>query len=355
MTIIHRYIAKSVIISTLLVTAVVLGLSFFINLLGEFRDIGMGDYGFADAMIHALLRTPFSLYQFFPMVALLGSVLGLSMLASHQELTVMRASGISSKKVIAAVILGTLSLILIVTLLGEWISPSANFLASQRKSSAQSSGQAVATASGVWVHEGDDFFQVKQVIKRDHLEGITRYQFDAEHHLLAAYYIGSMDYYDHHWILHNVVKTQFDNNQINSQHMDQDIWSLTLNPNLLTIGMIEPDEMSLKKLSKYSQHLIENGLQASEFQFTFWKRVFQPLATLVMILLAVPFVFNVQRSVVIGRRILGGVMVGFIFYIFGTFLGQLSIVLQLSPWMAALLPIILFASLGYIITVKWIN
>ena len=46
MKIIQQYIAKNVIVSTALVFLIVCILSFIINLLGELRDIGTGEYGF---------------------------------------------------------------------------------------------------------------------------------------------------------------------------------------------------------------------------------------------------------------------------------------------------------------------
>jgi len=349
MKILHRYIAKSVMASILMVTAIVIALSFFINLLGEFRDIGVKDYGFLEAILHSLLLLPYSLYQFFPMVALLGGVFGLGILASHQELMVMRASGVPFRKVIQAVIAGALVFIIILTLLGECVSPKANFLAEKRKGSAQNGGQAVATATGVWVHEHDDFFHVKQVISVHHLEGVTRYQFDAKHHLLAAYFAHSMDFDHGHWLIHDLVKTNFNQESTVSGQIPEESWDVTLNPSLLTVGMIEPEEMTLRSLFNYSQHLKQNGLHATEFQFSFWKRIFQPLATIVMILLAIPFVLNISRTTIIGWRIFMGVMLGFAFYISNAFLGQLSVVFQLSPWFAALLPILIFAGLGYVV------
>src|SRR5689334_13278176 len=95
MKIIQRYIAKHVMISTGLVFIVVLILSFMINLLGELRDIGTGEYGFGQAILHVLLMQPRTLYQLFPMLILLGGVLGLGMLASSHELIVMRTAGLS--------------------------------------------------------------------------------------------------------------------------------------------------------------------------------------------------------------------------------------------------------------------
>lgn len=352
MTILHRYIAKTVIVAIFMVMMMVMALSFFISVLGEFRDIGIKDYGFLEAMLHSLLFLPSNLYQFFPMVVLLGGILGLGMLASNQELMVMRASGVSFQKIIKAVVTGALVFVLVVTLVGEWVAPHANFLASKRKGSAQNGGQAVATATGVWIHEGDSFFHIKQVTGLHHLEGVTRYQFDATHHLMTAYYAKAMDFEHDHWSMRDLIKTNFSADSITSELIPASIWNVTLNPNLLMVGMIEPEEMTLKNLYSYTRHLQENGLGATEFQFSFWKRLFQPLATIAMILLAIPFVLTISRSTIIGWRIFMGVMLGFAFYIINAFLGQLCVVFQLSPWFAALFPILLFASLGYGIGMK---
>jgi lipopolysaccharide export system permease protein len=352
MKLLQRYIAKTIILSTLIVMLVVIGMSFFISVLGEFRDIGTGEYGFAAATIHSLLRLPFNLYQFFPMVALLGGVLGLGTLATHQELMIMRASGVSFFKITGAVISGIVVLIIIATALGEGVSPYTTFLADKYKNNAESGGQAVATLSGVWVHEGNDFFHVNQVIGTHHLQGVTRYQFDAAHHLLAAYRTETMDYDQGHWLLRDMMKTSFKQNNIVTQSFPEAVWDLTLNPNLLTIGLVEPEEMMLGKLMRYSNHLIENGNRATEFQFSFWKRIFQPLATIVMVLLAIPFVFGFSRSVMMGWRIFMGVMVGFIFYMLNAFLGQVCVVFQLPPLIAALAPLVLFTGLGYVAAMR---
>ena len=69
----------------------------------------------------------------------------------------------------------------------------------------------------------------------------------------------------------------------------------------------------------------------------------QPLATLVMIGLAVPFIFGSLRTVTMGLRILIGVIIGFSFYTLNEFLGPFSLVYQVSPFWAAAMPVILFA------------
>lgn len=352
MSILHRYIAKAIIQASGLVFFAVLGVIFVIALLGELRDVGTGDYSFQHAFVHVLLLLPHDLYQFFPMLVLLGGVLGLGVLSSHSELIVMRASGVSMTKVIGAVISAALVLIVMASVVGECVGPVAAYLAEKHKQTAINGGQAVATASGVWMHEGNNFLHLDRVIGQHHLEGVKRYEFDANHHLLTVSYANTLDFKDGKWQFHDLVKTTFTKDRTISQRIVNGTWNLALNPSLFMVGMIEPQHLSLPKLSSYSAHLVENGLQAGRFQVAFWQRIFQPLTTLVMILLAVPFVFGSPRSTTMGWRILFGVIIGFVFYTLNAFLGQLSVVYQMSPWMAALLPTALFALVGYVLILK---
>lgn len=352
MTILHRYIAKTVMLTSLVVILTVLGLSFFIGLLGELRDIGTGDYGFSQAFLHVVLKLPHDLYQFFPMLILLGGVLGLGVLSTRYELVAMRTSGVSLRRVILAVLSAALVLIIFATLLGECVAPRAIYIADKRKESAENNGQAVATTSGVWVHEGNNFLHIDRVMGHKHLQGVKRFEFDNQHRLLAAYYAEKLDFEDGRWQLHDLVKTTFSKDKTESQQLANSTWDLELNPNLLNVGMVEPEELTLSSLVNYSQHLTENGLQATRFQFEFWKRFFQPITTLVMILLAIPFVFAAPRSLTMSWRIMFGAIMGFAFYILNAFLGQVSIVYQVSPMIAAILPTLLFGVLGLGFMVK---
>lgn len=352
MKIIQRYIAKHVMMSTALVFVVVLILSFIINLLGELRDIGTGEYGFGQAVLHVIFMQPHTLYQLFPMLILLGGVLGLGILASGHELIVMRASGLSVKQITAAVIVAAVLLIILATLAGELIAPRANFLADQRKSSAQTNGQAVATTSGVWIHEGNNFLHIEHVLDRDHLEGVTRYEFNDKHQLMAAYYAKSLHFSNHQWILQDLIKTTVNNDKTVSQQFPVAMWNLKLTPNYLAVGLIQPEAMTLRKLADYSYYLRQNHLQSSSYQLELWKRIVQPLTTLVMILLAIPFVFTAPRSMSAGKRILFAIFIGFIFYIINAFVGQFSIVFQFPPVTAALIPTVLFAAVGYLLMLR---
>ncbi len=344
--IIQRYIIKSVITSTALIFLIVMSLTFVMGMLRELHSIGEGDYGLLQVVLHELFMLPHDIYQFFPMLVLLGGVLGLGALVSSHELMVMRAAGVSMRRIITSVVLAALLLIAGATAMGEFIAPRANFIAEKQKSLAQTVGQTIVTTSGIWVHEGNDFIHIEKVIGRHNLQGVTRYEFDDQHRMLATYFAKTLAFNKGQWFAHDLNKTVVGKEKTESQHLDIAEWNLKLTPNLLSVGMIEADSMSLQKLNQYTHYLLDNRLESSAFQLAFWQRIFQPLTTLVMILLAIPFVFVAPRSTTMGKRILLAVVLSFIFYVLNAFFGEFSIVYRFPPVMAALLPTLLFVMGG---------
>ena len=204
----------------------------------------------------------------------------------------------------------------------------------------------MVTATGVWLHVGNNFIHVQQVIDRRLWEGVTRYQFDDHHHLQIAYYAKQLSLQNNQWIMKDGSKTTFYPDRTKSQTFTTAVWDLKFNANLLNLGLLEPTEMSLSKLNKTANFLQQNGLQATEYQYEFWQRIFQPLASLIMIFLAIPFVLSTMSTTTLGWRIVIGVIVGFVFFISNAFLGQLCIVFQIPPMYAALLPLLGFAIVG---------
>lgn len=342
MKIIQRYIIKSVITSTALIFLIVMSLTFVMGMLRELHSVGEGDYGLLQVVLHELFMLPHDIYQFFPMLVLLGGVLGLGALVSSYELMVMRAAGVSMRRIITSVVLAALLLILMATMIGELVAPRANFIAEKQKSIAQTVGQTIVTTSGIWVHEGNDFIHIERVIGRHQLQGVTRYEFDDKHRMLATYFAKTLDFNKGQWLAHDLNKTIVGQEKTESQHQDVAEWNLKLTPSLLSVGMIEADSMSLQKLNQYTNYLLENRLESSAFRLAFWQRIFQPLTTLVMILLAIPFVFVAPRSTTMGKRILLAVVLSFVFYVLNAFFGEFSIVYRFPPLMAALLPTLLF-------------
>jgi lipopolysaccharide export system permease protein len=352
MRILRRYIGATVINTILIVVLVLIAVEIFIEFTGEFSDMGTGNYGLPQVLLCVAMRLPADIYQFFPMAGLVGSLMGLGLLASHSELVIMRASGVSLIKITWAVIKAAFLTMLVAIVLGEVIAPFLQHSATSFKAQAMSHGQALHTQHGIWIRNGGDFLYVDTTLPNGQLKDVTRYQFDDNHHLRSASYAKQAVYDQGKWIFNNVAESVFLGNRIISKHYDNEEWKLTFNPRLLNLIDMDNDQRSLPQLYSYIKYLQSSDLQANEYEFDFWQRVFQPAAILVMILLSVPFIFGPLRTVTMGLRILAGTVTGFTFYILNQCIGLLSTVYQLSPLATASLPTILVAILGFILLLR---
>jgi lipopolysaccharide export system permease protein len=346
LSILEKYLAKTVINATLVATAVITAVLFIMTLLSEFKSLGQGDYGFAAAVFYSFMRMPNELYQFSPMLILLGSIIGLSLLTASRELAVMRASGFSMRHIVYSVFGAALVMIFFISVVGEFAGPELSHRAEIQKDNLQNAGQAVVTTAGVWLHLENNFVHIEHVVGRQLWQGVTRYKFDDEHRLLEALYAKRMVWDGQQWVMYDAVRTSFFTNRTISQEFPELKSDLKFNSYLLNTGMVEPNEMSMSKLAKFARYLEKNGLQSTQYRFEFWERAFTPLASLVMILLAVPFVLGALRQAPMGLRLMVGVIAGFFFFILNALLGQLCIVYQLPPLLAAFIPIALFALAG---------
>ena len=67
-----------------------------------------------------------------------------------------------------------------------------------------------------------------------------------------------------------------------------------------------------------------------------------------MLLVSTPFVVGVKRGVSAGARMLIGVVIGLGFNIIDMTTGHLALIYNLSPWLMALLPSVVFSALAWV-------
>ncbi len=81
MRVLDRYIVWTVVGASAMVMAVLLTLLALFLFIGEQSDVGTGNYGSPQALHFVLLNLPTQLFQFLPIAALLGALLGMGALA----------------------------------------------------------------------------------------------------------------------------------------------------------------------------------------------------------------------------------------------------------------------------------
>lgn len=343
----YRYIMGVVLLSIGTVTLILLGLEIFLWFVGEMGDIGHNHYGILQAFEFVLLQMPSQLYQLFPIAALVGSLVGLGLMASHSELVVMRAAGVSITQIAGAVLFMALLLTLVVSALGEWVAPKAVRLAEARKAHYLSGRQVTQSQHGIWLREANSFIHIDSVYSGGRLVGITEYSQDASGSISKVRYAKEGFYKEAgQWQMQQVAKSVISENQVSRELLPYELWSLQFSPFLLEMMSIEPEEMTFSELYRALYVFDETFPQKWRYEWSFWKRVFQPFAILVMMLLALPFAFGSLRSATMGLRLLVGISVGFSFYFLNQLLGPLSAVYHLSPALVAFMPSLLFLGIA---------
>lgn len=335
------YTAKTISSAIALVLVVFFCLFLFVALLSEFNSVGTGHYGFWQAFQFVLLSTPLSIYSIFPSIILIGVLLGLGSLASHSELMIFRTSGMSLLRIAKIILTTALIITVVMTLFGEGVAPKMARYAEKEKNLAQSDGQVITTLSGIWARRENSFFHIAKVISSDKLQDVTYFQFNRHYQLLKASQADSAERIDGEWVFHNVHSSIFHSHHIEREAKPTANWPLDFN--LHTFTNFDPNVQDLTYLHRQIKFVEASGGNASNYQLTFWSRMFQPLTTLIMVLVAIPFIFGPLRSVSIGLRLLSGIMIGLIFFILNRFLVSFGLAYQIPPIVAAsALPILFF-------------
>lgn len=348
MKLVDYYIGKTILAAIMVVTLMLVGLQIFILFVEQLDAIGRGDFNIFRVFIYILLRLPYEVYLFFPVASLLGSLIGLGILANNSELIVMRSAGYSIIQIFTAVLKAAFILIIAVTLLGETLVPFMSRYAEDTRANAISGAGVLATARGVWFRDQDSFIRVGTVGADQEFSDIDQYEFNDNNQLINTRHADNASYQDDHWTLYNVRESDLSNDKIETSYYDEVPWNVNINVDLLEFLSIEPEEMSLIQLREYLASEQGNSADIGLYAISYWKRLIQPIATSIMMLLAIPFIFGPLRSATMGSRFLAGVTVGFGFYMLDKFFGPFSMVYQVPPIVGALFPSLLFVLIGCI-------
>ncbi|HEX5339628.1 MAG TPA: LPS export ABC transporter permease LptG [Gammaproteobacteria bacterium] len=343
MKLLDRYLARQVIANTLLVLLVLTAISSLIMFVGEFDQVGQAHYTLGAAARYTVLYVPAQAYAMFPVAVLLGTMLGLGDLAAHHELMVLRTAGVSVLRIGLGAMLGGALLVMVCVLLGEFLAPPAERSAEDQRSLLLYNQANVLGAGGIWAKDGSLFVNVKKIGQRDTAQNIYLFDFDAAHHLLSAARAGSAVFSDGNWTLRDLRETRLTAQGAVTHDVHSSTWQTSLAPGLLNLFVVNTNSLSARGLYHYIDYLQANGIDAGRYIAAFWGKLAQPISVLVMMLLALPFVFGPMRSSSVGQRLLVGMLIGIGFYVFNSIFTQTGVVFGLNPAFTAWFPTALLA------------
>lgn len=339
----ERYLAREIYSATALVLAAFLGLFAFFDLIHEMQDVGKGSYHFQHAAAFVALTLPSRVYELAPIAVLIGTLYGLTLLARHSEITVLRASGLATGSLIAS--LGKIGALFVALtfVFGEFIAPPAEKAAQQLRLKAMSSVVAQEFRSGLWVKDEYAFVNVRNVMPDTSLRQVRIYEFDRQYQLRSISEAESGTFVPpNRWRLQGVAQTLFESERARVQKLPEAEWQSALNPDILSVLMVVPERMSLVNLYLYIRHLSDNQQKTQRYDIALWKKIIYPFAALVMMILALPFAYTHDRMSAVSVKVFFGVMLGIAFHMLNGLFSHLGVINSWRPVFAALTPSALF-------------
>jgi lipopolysaccharide export system permease protein len=339
----RRYLAREIYGATLFVFAAFLGLFAFFDLIYEMGELGKGEYKLQHALAFVALSVPSHVYELFPIAVLIGTLYALSHLAANSEYTVMRGSGLSPWRASLMLFHIGIAFIVATLLFGELVTPAAERAARKLKLAATTGVVAQEFRTGLWVKDDRRFVNVREVMPDTTLSDVRVYEFDADYRLVSVSFAEHARYSKNNvWRLTDVTQTQFSAAGSSVQHIGELDWTSVLTPEILSVLFVLPERMSAWNLYQYSQHLSENRQKTERYEIAMWKKLVYPLASLVMMALALPFAYVHTRAGGVGVKVFSGIMLGILFHALNNLFSHIGLLQNWRPLYSAVLPSALF-------------
>jgi lipopolysaccharide export system permease protein len=354
-----RYLAKEVVLSALLVLAALLMLWVFYDLLAELSSLKA--LNAVQFIVLVAATIPNHLYELIPVAALIGTLFALAQLASNSEYSVMRTSGVSTMQVAGVLLSVSLVAAGLVFVIGEYVVPQAEKLIVRvRAFSGARPLVARAFDSGFWFKDGNTFINIGSVLPDGALKTVRVFEYaDGTNLARTMFAEGATFRGGQQWNLDKVTETAFAPSTstgvaiiagaapgVTVQQQAQKVWNTVLTPNMLSVLQIAPERLSIVGLWEYITHLQNNQQDSRRFEVALWGKFFYPLATCVLMLLALPFAQIQQRSAGIGTRIFVGILLGLVFIVCNRLFSYLALLHEWPPFLGAILPGIIFLTAG---------
>lgn len=343
------YLSKTIIGTTFVVLLALLSIDFLAKIIDEIDILGEHHYTFWRLIIYVLGLMPLKLTEFFPMALLIGSLMGLGQLVTTNELTVMQSALVSRLRIGVLGFILSLCLGTIILLVTEFLGVAIKQHVSVMRSKALGEISENYGHSGAWLQDGQSFINIRGVYANGQLADITIYALDDNMYLEKILNVKSATSLNKKFTLFDIIENTLTPTEIKSRKIARMDWPNSLDSSVISLMITDPDDLSLRDLVRYIRYQEANQIRPTHYALVFWQRIFIPLSTGVMFLLALPFVFGNTRSHTQGRKLFIGILLGLIYFISYTSIANIILLTGAPPILGALIPIILFSGFSFVL------
>jgi LPS export ABC transporter permease LptG len=305
----------------------------------------LGD-GMSAALLieYLLLKTPYMISEFMPIILLVSASVYVSEISHHQELAALRAAGLGVNKLLMPLISVGVLAALFNFAVGEWVTPTTNQRLDVIERVNINNNKTAKNHDTQWLKDGHRFYRLTPLTNNHFtmlmLETDARGVWTKRMDAAQAYYNNGT------WFLRNVhISTPSETEGMELKHKDRVSFASEIGPG--TADPPSPKHMRFVELAHYAQNLERAGLAASGFVLALHQKFSSPLACIIMVLLAVALSMNMgSRISATSKGLIFAIILGLSFYVLGNTSSLLATGDKLPAAYAAWLPNLIFGGIA---------
>ena len=298
---------------------------------------------------YMLLKIPFMINEFMPIIVLIGASIYLVELSRHHEVVALRAAGLGINKLLMPLLAVALLASMLSFIIGEWVTPITNkrldvienIHIKQQKSSSQ----------GVqWLKDGQRFFRLTPL--QENTFAMVVLETDSEGGWLKRIDAASATYYNGQWLLSDIHMTR-PSEEHGMLHEKMKEFRIDSEIGPQTAELPKPRHMQFDQLYRYIADLQHAGLNSSAYTYALHRKFAAPMACLLMVILAAALCLHTgSRNSKVSWGVILAISLGLLFYVFGNASYLLASGQQIAPAYAAWLPSLAFGGLSIFLLLK---
>ncbi len=293
-----------------------------------------------DYLSYLFNSVPFILSQILPLATLTAVVLTLGGLGRTNEVTAMRACGISLWKIVQPFMALALVLSFSLLLLNEYVVPwNARQLNNLLEVKLKGKQQMQLTHQEIWYRQGDRIINIALATPQNKLlQGVTIFSFNDQQQLIKREDIHQAKFTDGLWIADKLVTRIFTpktGDLINTDNLTNQPLGLKRGPDDFTGRKELNNELGFRKLSELATKLEQEGYDATHQRVDMHGRIAAPFTCLIMGFLGVPFALQRGRNSNIALGIGLSLGIGITYFIIQSLVTAFGYSNALPPILAA--------------------
>jgi lipopolysaccharide export system permease protein len=265
-----------------------------------------------------LYSVPGMISMALPMATLIAALLSLGNLSRYNEIIAMRASGVSLVTIVSPLLVGGILISGLGFINNEFVMPIYSSRASYiRKVEIEKSQRRVMFQQHkLWLRGPENSIVNIELVSpsRTEMLGLNIYKVNPDYSVRERIKAGSLVWENGAWRLKNSRTFTQVNDVVLSRPSDNEVFNIVENPDDLGMIVKNSEEMNFSEMWDYVKRLKSSGYKTATYEVDLHTKLAYPLASLLMVMISIPFGVHKIRSGGTGKGIALAIIIAFFYW-----------------------------------------